>query len=110
MERRHSDVDHGLMGADPGRPEATPEKVDNTNAIIREVLGDIARAQGVDVAAVIDRMAADGKLTADDVDAAERRGWIEDGTDAKRSIRDAVTPANAALRDAIEAIEAADEE
>ena len=91
MERRHSDVDHGLMGADPGRPEATPEKVDNTNAIIREVLGDIARAQGVD-------------------DAAERRGWIEDGTDAKRSIRDAVTPANAALRDAIEAIEAADEE
>lgn len=82
-----------------------PEKVDNTNAIIREVLGDIARAQGVDVAAVIGRMAAAGKLNADDVDAAERRGWIEDGTDAKRSIREAREDANATLREAIAAIE-----
>jgi hypothetical protein len=48
MERRHSDVDHGLMGADPGRPEATPEKVDNTDANILDAVTAIVAPAAVE--------------------------------------------------------------
>lgn len=91
-----------------------PEKVDNTNAIVREVLADIARAHGVDVSAVVVRMAADGKIAESDVDTAASRGWItaQDAAAAKVAMPEGIAreDANAALRDAIEAIEADDAE
>jgi hypothetical protein len=57
-------------------PEPTPEKVDNTNAILRAVIEQMAADAGTDVAAVVEQMAAAGKLSAADVDTAAKKGWV----------------------------------
>lgn len=69
---------------DPG--DTTPERVDNTNAINRALLAELVAATDVDVAAVVEQMAADGKLSTIDVDAVAEKGWI-----ARKRIDDAWT-------------------
>lgn len=56
--------------------EPTPEKVDNTNSILRVVVEQMAADAGTDVAAVVEQMAAAGKLSAADVDTAAGKGWV----------------------------------
>ena len=79
------------MGTDM-TTDGTPERVDNTNAINRALLAALIAASGVDAATVVEAMAADGKLSAMDMDAAVEKGWI-----ARERIDEA---ANTAIRDA----------
>jgi hypothetical protein len=61
-------MDHRLMGADMTEPTfnpvvQTPEKVDNTNAILRAVVEQIAADSSTDIAAASDTSSPYGNLT-----------------------------------------------
>ena len=60
----------------PDPSEATPERVDNTNALHRALVEHLIAETGVDVAPVVEAFIADGGLTADATDAAVAKGWI----------------------------------
>ena len=57
-------------------PPGEPEKVDNTNALYRALVEQLITETGADVAPVVEAMIADGRLTAETVDAAVEKGWI----------------------------------
>ena len=60
-----------------------PEKVDNTNALHRALVERLISETGTDVSTVVEQMAADGRLAADEVTAAAAKGWIaEQAADA----------------------------
>lgn len=64
-------------------PPGEPEKVDNTNALHRALVERLISVTGTDVSTVVEQMAADGRLSADEVTAAATRGWIaEQAADA----------------------------
>ena len=71
---------------DPDTP-GVPENVDNTNALTRRLVAELVAVSDVDVAAVLESMAAEGRLSPLDVTAVVDKGWIT----AKR-IDDAVKP------------------
>ena len=57
-------------------PPGEPEKVDNTNALHRALVEQLITETGADVAPVVEAMIADGRLTAETVDASVKKGWI----------------------------------
>lgn len=57
-------------------PPGEPEKVDNTNALHRALVERLISETGTDVSTVVEQMAADGRLSAETVDAAVEKGWI----------------------------------
>lgn len=58
-------------------PQGEPERVDNSNALHRALVERLVAESGIDVSAVVESLAADGRICDADVDAAAAKGWVD---------------------------------
>lgn len=84
--------------------EPTHENVDNTNVIHRALVAALATDGGADISAVVESLAAEGRICEADVDAAAAKGWVDakqvGALKANMAKPAPAETANAALREA----------